>query len=193
MNTPWRIAIFPLAIKFRATRVDLSDAYTKRVGVNSQFECAKAMCAQTWTLNVHGLNNAFRRSWTKLGIEPSTGHALLDWCVCVTFERAGRARRERSKRSWKPWFALWSVRTVWGLPNGFPGTCDHEVTCGIGYEGVWWLIPPITSWSNPPADARSASEPDRCCDGGPNGRPRYTQCEDPYAAMWGMAIASRRC
>ena len=28
---------------------------------------------------------------------------------------------------------------------------------------------------------------------GTNGHPRYTQCEDPYAAMWGMAIASRRC
>ena len=28
-----------------ATRVDLSDAYTKLVGVNSQFECAKA-CAR---------------------------------------------------------------------------------------------------------------------------------------------------
>ena len=49
------------------------------------------------------------------------------------------------------------VSQDWGLPNGFPGTCDGEVIFGNVSEGCLKTIPNITSPSNPPADAPSAS------------------------------------
>ena len=52
------------------------------------------------------------------------------------------------------------VSQDWGLPNGFPGTCDGEVIFGNVSEGCLKTIPNITSQSNPPPDALSASAPD---------------------------------
>ena len=51
-------------------------------------------------------------------------------------------------------------RSAGGPPNGSRGTSDQRVICGNVSEGCLKTIPHITSRSNPPADALSASAPD---------------------------------